>query len=276
MEQIQATIGPALERLLAFLIQLAIAGLVFFIGYRITQYARKLVRAALYRRDPETAARLYSVLNRVLFIAGVTLSLAAALAVMGLSLDALLASLGLASFGVVFALKDTLEQSFAGVYLLFERPFKEGDIVQVTDVEGSVEEVSIRTTNIRTNDGLLVLVPNKTFFTSNMINKTHYPTRRYTLVVGVGYNNDLRKAHEVILAAVKNTDGVLSDPPPSVSFEGFDALLVRASVRYWIEWKKTDGPATMTAVAQSIVEATQREAIEIQRPVQVKPDATKP
>ena len=276
MEQIQATIGPALERLLAFLIQLAVAGLVFYIGYRITRYTQRLVRAALYRRDPETAARLFSALNRVLLIVGVTLSLAAALAVLGINLDALLASLGIASFGVVFALKDTLEQSFSGIYLLFERPFKEGDIVQVNDIEGFVEEVSIRTTNVRTYDGLLVLVPNKTFFTTAFANKTHYPTRRYTLTLGVNYNNDLRKAHEVILAAVQSVEGVLSDPPPSVIFDGFDALLVRASVRYWIEWKKTDGSVALTAVSQSILEATRREAIEVQVQVQLKRDPPKP
>ena len=276
MEQIQAAIGPALERLLAFLIQLAVAALVFYIGYRITQYAQKLVRAALYRRDPETATRLFNALNRVLLIVGVTLSLAAALAVLGISLDALLASLGIASFGVVFALRDTLEQSFSGIYLLFERPFKEGDIVQVNDIEGFVEEVSIRTTNVRTYDGLLVLVPNKTFFTTAFANKTHYPTRRYTLALGVNYNNDLRKAHEVILAAVQSVEGVLSDPPPSVIYDGFDALLVRASVRYWIEWKKTDGSATLSAVSQSILEATRREAIEVQVPVQLQRDPPKP
>lgn len=266
---IQKTVEPAVSQIVTFLIELGIAAIVFFIGWRITQYTQKVAHRALYRRDPETAGRLFAAVHRMILIVGVTLSVAAALLVMGLKLETLMTSLGLASLGVAFALKDALENSFSGLYLLFERPFKEGDIVVVTGLEGFVEEVSIRTTNIRTYDGLHILVPNKTFFTNPLTNKTHYPRRRFDLELGLSYSTDLRRAHAVLLEAVKSVEGVLSDPLPTVAFDKFELLLVHATLRYWLEWAKTDGTAVMTALTQAIMETAQREGIvlSVQPPV---------
>ncbi len=272
---IQKTVEPALEQMAVFLVELIIALIVFLIGWRLTQYAQKIARRALYRRDPETAARLFAAVHRLIFIGGVAASAAAALLVMGLKLETLMTSLGLASVGIAFALKDSLENSFSGLYLLFERTFKEGDIVVVTGIEGYVEEVSIRTTNIRTYDGLHVLVPNKMFFTNFFTNKTHYPTRRYDLDVGINYASDLRKAHAVILEAVQRVEGVLSDPLPSVTFDKFEPLFVHATVRYWLAWQTTDSFAVSTALSQAIVEAAQNGGIELFVQPQTVADAIK-
>ena len=260
---IQKTVEPALDKMLVFLIELGLAAIVFFIGWRITQYVQKIARRALYRRDHETDARLFAALHRLILIGGIALSAAAALLVMGLNIETLMTSMGLAFVGFAFALKDTLENSISGLYLLFERTIRENDVVVVSGIEGYVEEVSVRTTNIRTYDGLHILVPNKMFFTNPFTNKTHYPTRRYDLGIGVNYSSDLRQAHTVILAAVKDVAGVLSDPGPSVTFDKFEPLFVHATVRYWLNWQTTDSFAVSTALSQSIVEAAQREGIDL-------------
>jgi len=260
---IQKTVEPALDKMLVFLIELGLAAIVFFIGWRITQYVQKIARRALYRRDHETDARLFAALHRLILIAGIALSAAAALLVMGLNIETLMTSMGLAFVGFAFALKDTLENSISGLYLLFERTIRENDVVVVSGIEGYVEEVSVRTTNIRTYDGLHILVPNKMFFTNPFTNKTHYPTRRYDLGIGVNYSSDLRQAHAVILEAVKGVAGVLSDPGPSVTFDKFEPLFVHATVRYWLNWQTTDSFAVSTALSQSIVEAAQREGIDL-------------
>ena len=260
---IQKTIEPAFQKMAVFAIELIIAILVFLIGWRITQYVQKIARRALYRRDQQTDARLFAAVHRLILIGGVGLSAAAALLVMGLNIETLMTSLGLAFVGVAFALKDTLENSFAGLYLLFERTIKENDVVVVNGIEGNVEEVSVRTTNIRTYDGLHVLVPNKMFFQNPFTNKTHYPTRRYDLGVGIYYTSDLRKAHTVILEATKSIEGILSDPAPAVGLDKFETLFVHATVRYWINWQTTDLAAVVTALSQAVVEAAQREGIEL-------------
>ncbi len=260
---IQKTVEPAFQQIAVFLVELIIALIVFFIGWRLTQYAQKIARRALYRHDPDTAGRLFAAVHRLILIGGVAASAAAALLVMGLKLETLMTSLGLASVGIAFALKDALENSFSGLYLLFERTFNEGDIVAVTGIEGTVEEVSIRTTNIRTYDGLHVLVPNKVFLANPFTNKTHYPTRRYDLGVGIYYTSDLSKAHAMLLEVVKSVEGVLSDPAPSVGLDKFETLFVHATVRYWINWQTTDLFALTTTLSQKIVEAAQREGIDL-------------
>jgi small conductance mechanosensitive channel len=263
LTSVQKTLEPALDKMLVFLVEFIIAVIVFYIGWRITQYVQKIARRALYRRDHDTDARLFAALHRLILIGGVALSAAAALLVMGLNIETLMTSMGLAFVGFAFALKDTLENSISGLYLLFERTIRENDVVVVSGIEGYVEEVSVRTTNIRTYDGLHILVPNKMFFTNPFTNKTHYPTRRYELSVGVSYANDLRKAHAVILEAVSNVAGVLSDPPPAVGLDKFETLFVHATIRYWLNWQTTDSFAVATALSQAIVEAAQRERIEL-------------
>jgi small-conductance mechanosensitive channel len=260
---VQKTLEPAFDKMAVFLVEFIIAAIVFFIGWRMTQYAQKFARRALYRRDQNTDPRLYAAAHRLILIGGVGLSAAAALLVLGLNIETLMTSMGLAFVGIAFALKDTLENSISGLYLLFERTIKENDIVMVSGIEGYVEEVSVRTTNIRTYDGLHILVPNKMFFTNPFTNKTHYPTRRYDLGVGIYYTCDLRKAHAVILEAVKTVGEVLNDPRPAVGLDKFEPLFVHATVRYWLNWQTTDSFAVATALSQTIVEAAQREGIEL-------------
>ncbi len=260
---IQKTVEPAFQQMAVFAVELLIAIIVFLIGWRITQYVQKITRRALYQRDQETDARLFAAVHRLILIGGVGLSAAAALLVMGLNIETLMTSLGLAFVGVAFALKDTLENSFAGLYLLFERTIRENDVVAVNGIEGNVEEVSIRTTNIRTYDGLHVLVPNKMFFTNPFTNKTHYPTRRYELGVNINYVSDVRQAHAMILAAAKGVDGILSEPVPVVVLDKFEPLFVHATVRYWINWQTTDLAAVTTALSQAVVEAAKREGIDL-------------
>ena len=205
---VQKTLEPAhgaFDKMLVFLVEWIIAAIVFYIGWRITQYVQKIARRALYRRDHETDARLFAALHRLILIGGMALSAAAALLVMGLNIETLMTSMGLAFVGFAFALKDTLENSISGLYLLFERTIRENDVVVVSGIEGYVEEVSVRTTNIRTYDGLHILVPNKMFFTNPFTNKTHYPTRRYSLEIGINSSSAPRSAEGACRAAGGHT-----------------------------------------------------------------------
>lgn len=260
---VQKTIQPAFDKMLVFAIELIIATIVFLIGWQITQYVQKIVRRALYRRDQNTDRRLYAAVHRLILIGGLGLSAAAALLVMGLNFETLMTSAGLAFVGIAFALKDTLENSISGLYLLFERTIKEDDVVVVSGIEGNVEEVSVRTTNIRTYDGLHILVPNKMFFTNPFTNKTHYPTRRYDLGVNINYTSDLRQAHALILETVKGVAGVLSDPAPSVTLDKFEPLFVHATIRYWLNWQTTDNFVVLTAMSQALVAAAQQAGIDL-------------
>ena len=221
------------------LVQRLIVGLIVFaLGYAITRLIQYLVVRAVRRTPGGTAVE--HALSRVIAIAGITLSLLTAFSTMGVDINALIAALGLTSLAIGLALKDTIENAITGVLLLIQRPFKVGDVIQVASVTGTVADVAIRTTKIRSVDGLHVLIPNRHVYDAVITNWSYYPQRRVTMTVGVAYETDLARAYRALSDAVTTTPGVLAEPEPAVSFEGFDESSIRMVFRFWIEWQNTN------------------------------------
>ena len=124
---------------------------------------------------PPAAITVEHALSRVIAIVGITLSLLTALSTMGVDINALIAALGLTSLAIGLALKDTIENAITGVLLLIQRPFKVGDVIQVASVTGTVADVAIRTTKIKSVDGLHVLIPNRHVYDAVITNWSYYP-----------------------------------------------------------------------------------------------------
>jgi small-conductance mechanosensitive channel len=185
-----------------------------------------------------------------------------------MNVAALLAGLGLTSAVLAFALKDTIEQAITGVFILFQKPFKVGDVIEIDGIEGVVQDIAIRATIVKTFDGLQVLIPNNRVYQGIIRNKSFYSSRRAMITLGVAYENDLAQAQEAIVAAVKHTSGVMAEPAPTVAFEAFDGNSIRAVIRYWYEPLRTDAMALQTAVTESIVAAALREGVKIPQPAQ--------
>jgi small conductance mechanosensitive channel len=126
----------------------------------------------------------------------------------------------LTSFSVIgivigLSLQDILKNFFAGVWVLVERPFRIGDSIEVTGYSGTVEEISFRTTQLRTDDGREVIVPNGTFMTSAVVNLTRFPTRRAAAWLMLPAE-EKAVSLEDIRAALAKAEGVAADPPPAV------------------------------------------------------------
>ena len=264
-DQISKQVQDALEAAPLLLQRLIIGLLVFAVGYLVTRLVQILVVRAL-RRTPG-GATVEHALSRVIAVVGVTLSLLTAFSTMGVDINALIAALGLTSLAIGLALKDTIENAITGVLLLIQRPFKVGDVIKVSDVTGTVADVAIRTTNIKTFDGLHVLIPNRHVYNEVITNWTYYPTRRATMTVGVAYETDLAHAYRVLSEAVAAAPGVLAEPAPQVSFEGFDESSIRMVFRFWIEWQNTNAVNLQTQLTQVIMEVARREGINIPFPI---------
>jgi len=248
------------------LVQRVIAGLlVFALGYLITRLVQYMVVRAVHRTPG--GATVEHALSRVIVIVGVTLSLLTALSTMGVDIGALVAALGLTSLAIGLALKDTIENAITGVLLLIQRPFKVGDVIKVSDVTGTVADVAIRTTNIKTFDGLHVLIPNRHVYNEVITNWTYYSTRRVTMTVGVAYDTDLARAYRILSEAVAAAPGVLAEPAPQVSFEGFDESSIRMVFRFWIEWQTTNAVNLQTQLTQVIMDVARREGIHVPFPI---------
>ncbi len=260
-QQIQDALAAA-----PLLAQRVIVGLlVFALGYVITRLIQHLVVRAV-RRTPG-GATVEHALSRVIAIVGITLSFLTALSTMGVDINALIAALGLTSLAVGLALKDTIENAITGVLLLVQRPFKVGDVIKVNDVMGTVADVAIRTTNIKTFDGLHILIPNRHVYNEAITNWSYYPQRRVTMTVGVAYETDLARAYQVLSEAVAATPGILAEPALLVTFEGFDESSIRMVFRFWIEWQDTNAAHLQTQLTQVIMEVARREGIKIPFPI---------
>ena len=173
LDQISQQVNDALAAAPLLVQRLIVGLLVFALGYVITRLIQYLVVRAV-RRTPG-GVTVEHALSRVIAIVGVTLALLTALSTMGVDINALIAALGLTSLAIGLALKDTIENAITGVLLLIQRPFKVGDVIKVSDVTGTVADVAIRTTNIKTFDGLHVLIPNRHVYNEVITNWSYYP-----------------------------------------------------------------------------------------------------
>lgn len=251
-EQLQQFIAELPIRIIGFVIQLVLAALLFWIILWITRFLQGVARKFLKRTRPDESEVLDKAIGRIIYIAGVTLAAFTALALLGINVSTLLASLGITSLVLGFALKDTIEQAISGTLLLFQRPFKVGDVIEIDNVEGVVTDVDIRTTNLRTLDGVHVLIPNNRVFQAVIRNKSHYKARRFEMTLTISTNNDLAGANRAMLAAVTTVPGVLAEPAPSVAFDNFTDSAVRTVVRYWVDTTMSDAQATRNAVTRAI------------------------
>ena len=211
-----------------------------------TQIGLKLIDVAQkYYTDridpPERRAELspiISLMSRVGYAALIIFSLSAGMARFGINITALAAALGIAGLGFALAAQDTIADAIAGMLILADRPFRVGDRINIDAIDtwGDVVDIGLRTTRIRTRDNRLVIVPNSTISKNEVVNYS-YPDPRYRIQthVGIGYDTDLEKARQVIIDAVRDTEGVLQDKPIEALYIEMADSEMRFRVRWWID-----------------------------------------
>ncbi len=145
----------------------------------------------------------------------------------------LIAGLGITSVAIGFAFKDVLQNFFAGILILWRRPFIVGDEIKVGSYEGTVEEITTRSTRVRTYDGERAVLPNGDVYTNAVLVRTAYNNRRVRLSVGIGYQDSIERARSVIREVLQNTEGVLPDPAPSVFVTELAPSAVNLNVFFW-------------------------------------------
>jgi len=158
----------------------------------------------------------------------------------------------LTSFSVVglvigLSLQDILKNFFAGIWVLVERPFRIGDTIEVTGYTGSVEEISFRTTQLRTADGREVIVPNGTFMTSAVVNLTRFPTRRVGAWLVLPGDSSAISAEDV-RGALAKTKGIAPDPPAQVELRSVGDGKAQYLVTFWAD----DQTAALTRALEAL------------------------
>jgi small conductance mechanosensitive channel len=141
-------------------------------------------------------------------------------------------------FIVGFALKDTLGNLAAGIFILFHRPFKVGDFVEAAKVKGTVDRIGIAATEIHTFDGKLVTLPNGRVWGSAITNYSGLKERRLEIIFGIHYDADMKKATKVLEALIKKEERILDDPEPQVVVKELADSSVNLAMRVFV--KKED------------------------------------
>ena len=173
-----------------------------------------------------------------------------ALGVLGINTSSLVALLGAVFLAIGLALQDSLKNFAAGVMLIFYRPFKVGDYVRFPDSEGTVESITLVNTMLRTPDNLSIIIPNGKISADTIVNLTANPTRRIDLVVGIGYDDDLRRAKTLLEQIVQDEPRVLETPAPVIAVAALADSSVNFDVRPWV--KTSDYLAVKYALTEQI------------------------
>lgn len=178
-----------------------------------------------------------------------------------------LTTLGLGSVAVGFAFKDTFENFLAGILILLREPFKIGDHVECDNVEGQVEEITIRDTRIRRTDGQLVVMPNHELFQNPVTVRTDQDLRRTTIICGVAYGENVDAARTVIEKAVRKVDSVRNDVKDVQVFaQAFGSSSIDFEVTWWTGSRPIDIRASRDQVVSAVKSALDEAGIEIPFP----------
>ncbi len=178
----------------------------------------------------------------------------------------LVAGLGITSVAVGFAFKDVLQNFFAGILILWRKPFIVGDQLKFREFEGTIEEINVRSTRIKTFDGERAVIPNGDVYTNAVLVKTAYDRRRVRFVVGIGYLDDIEKGRETIRQVLEKTEGVMPDPGPWIYVSELAPSSVNFTVYFWVESNQANVLKVSDRVATGIKYALDAAGIDMPYP----------
>ncbi len=204
---------------------------VIAIGYLLTRIGRVVLNQYVLPNTKMDQGLQSSVLKIVSYL-GLGITILVAISLAGIDLTNLAIVIGALSVGIGFGLQEVVSNFISGLILLFERPVKEGDWIEVGSTSGTVRKISVRSTTIETFDRAEVVVPNKDLMAQAVKNWT-LGTRigRIIIPVGVAYGSDVRRVQEILLQIAKDHPAVADDPAPSVAFMRFGADALEFDVR---------------------------------------------
>jgi small-conductance mechanosensitive channel len=248
---------------------IGIAITVFVIFWLLTKLFKLFIRKTLENRS-YTRQNLVLVLNRVgsTFIIFFGFLIALVIAIPGFTPSQLIGALGIGSVAIGFAFKDIFQNLLSGILILISEPFRIGDDIVVNGLEGNVEDIQIRATFLRSPDGRRIVIPNATVYTSAVTVNNAYQRRRCEFVVGIGYEDDMQKAKQIILDILDRNLNVLSQPGFSVNVTALADFSINLTVRWWVNTTETSTSTSISEIQEQVVTAFDEKGISIPYPVQ--------
>jgi small-conductance mechanosensitive channel len=201
--------------------------------FLVTGWLRKVVEGKLLTRTRMDVG-VRGAIGAIIRYAVLLIGLLIIIQTVGIDLTTLNVLAGAVGLGVGFGLQNVVANFIAGLILLFERPIKIGDRIEVSGIEGAVVAIRARATTVVTNDNIAIIIPNSSLTSQNVVNWSYTDAKvRFKIPVGVAYGTDVRLVEKLLLEVAQENADVLKSPAPNVRFIEFGESALRLELRAW-------------------------------------------
>jgi len=228
----EAILNKIIEFLATYWLQVVAAIVIFVVGRWLAKVISNLVAKAMSKAKVDPT--LTNFVKNLCHIALLAFVVIASLKKLGIPMTEFTVVIGAAGLAVGFALQGSLSNFAAGVILIIFKPFKVGDFVELAGKMGTVKEIQIFNTILNSPDNIRIIIPNGQVTGSNVMNFTVNGTRRIDLVIGVSYDDDLKKTHQVIENVILSDERILKEPAYTVAVSELGESSVNFVVRPWV------------------------------------------
>jgi small-conductance mechanosensitive channel len=233
IEQIGQTIALTIAGYEITLSQIISTPLVLLLGYLLLGWGVRKTAKALTAH--EVNPDLIQIIRRAIFVIGLVILVITALDLLNVPLTAFAFVSGAVAIGVGFGAQNIINNFISGWILIWERPIRINDYIELGDTAGTVEEINTRSTRIKRVDGVHILVPNSKLLEETVVNWTLIDrTLRCIVRVGVQYGSDVRKVQEILTSCAESHAQVNDDPKPEVIFEDFGDNALIFDLYFWV------------------------------------------
>ena len=227
------SVAEFLRKIPPYLLRCLIAAAMFAVGYTLARVAKSVVKKAVQRGRTEATAGLF--VANLAYAAILAVVLSAALGELGVQTTSIVAILGAAGLAIGLAIQGSLSNLASGLLLVTQRPFMVGDYIEGGGTGGTVVEIRLFTTVLKTYDGRKVTVPNAKLTNDHIINYSVYPTRRVEIVVSVAYASDLAFVRKTAIEVLTADARVLADPAPTAVVKNLGESGIDVALRAWVK-----------------------------------------
>jgi small conductance mechanosensitive channel len=213
-------------------IKIGIAIAIFIVGKIIARVISSLIEKAMRKAGSDDL--LVDFIGNISYAVLIVAVVLAAIDSLGVNVTSLMAIVAAAGLAIGLALKDSLSNFASGVMIIIFRPFKTGDYITAGGVSGVVDEIDLFATLMHTGDNQRIIVPNASIMGGTITNTSALPTRRIDLVFGIGYDDNIGQARDLMMAIIEADERILKDPAPSIVVAELADSSVNLNVRPWV------------------------------------------
>lgn len=245
-----------------FGLKLLTALIVVIVGKQLVKILLKVIKVALEKANTEETVRIFiaNLLNTVFTV----IIFVAAINQLGVETTSIIALLGAAGLAIGLALQGSLANFAAGILIVIFRPYKVGDYIEAGTNVGTVKDIQIFSTVLRTPDNKAIVVPNGSIMDGSITNYSEQPTRRIDIIASCSYEDDLDKVKQVLKTILDNEERILTEPKPQIAVSELAESSVNFIVRPWVN--SSDYLPVMYSLLEQIKKTFDQEGISIPYP----------